>query len=113
MEKREAKKAKQVAKSKTTSRKRNLANTAPLTKVYPTRNRVQGGVAYREINTNTYCVCFGQHKDDIDEETGCLIPGHEWIQCNDEECGVCSHSQCLEETATGGLLCFISQNMFS
>ena len=30
----ETKKAEQVAKSKTTSRKRNLANTAPPTKVY-------------------------------------------------------------------------------
>ena len=34
---------------------------------------MQGGAAYRETNTNTCCVCFGQHKDDIDEETGCLV----------------------------------------
>ena len=73
---------------------------------------MQGGAAYKETNTNTCCVCFGIHKDDIDEETGCLIPGHEWIQCNDEECGVWSRSQCLQETS-GGFLCSMCQNMFS
>ena len=49
---------------------------------------MQGGATYRETNTNTCCVCINQHKDDIEEETGCLIPGRKWIQCNDEECGV-------------------------
>ena len=61
VEERKAKRAEQVAKSKTTSRKRNLANTAPPTEVYPKRNRVQGGAAYRETNTNNCCVCFGQN----------------------------------------------------
>ena len=70
------------------------------------------GRAARETSTNTCCICFGEHKDDIDEEIGCLILGREWIQCNDEECGVWSNSQCLEENA-GGFLCSMCQNMFS
>ena len=86
VEEREAK-AEQVAKSKTINSKRNLANILLHLLMFIERGRVPGGAAYRETNSNTCCcVSFGQHKHDIDEETGCLVP--EWIQCNNQECDV-------------------------
>ena len=48
----------------------------------------------------------------MDEEVGCLMPGREWIQCSDEECGVWSHVECLEEAAVG-FSCSVCQNVFS
>ena len=89
-EERAAMRAEQTEKRKTTTKKMKIANIAAPTKVYPKRRELQGGAAYHEISKDMFCVCLGLWKDDMDEETGCLMPGREWIQCSDEECGVWS-----------------------
>ena len=104
--------AEQTEKRKTTTKKMKITNIAAPTKVYPKRRELQGGAAYQEISKDMCYVCLGLWKDDMDEETGCLMPGREWIQCSDEECGVWSHVECLEETA-GGFSCSVCQNVFS
>ena len=103
--------AEQTEKRKTTTKKMKIANIAAPTKVYPKRRELQGGAAYQEISKDMCCVCLGLWKDDMDEEKGCLMPGHVWIQCSDEECGVWSHVECLEEAA-GGFSCSVCQNVF-
>ena len=79
--------AEQTEKRKTMTNKMKIANIAAPTKVYPKRRELQGGASYQEISKDMCCVCLGLWKDDMDEETGCLMPGHEWIQCS-VLCGV-------------------------
>lgn len=97
-----AKKAEQAAK-KAEQRKRKSASTQA-TKVYPKRRQVQEGLVVEQTSQDTCHVCFGLYKDDIDEDTGCLLPDREWIQCCDEDCGAWSHVECLEEAA-GAYVC--------
>ena len=79
-EERAAMRAEQTEKRKTTTKKMKITNIASPTKVYPKRRELQGGAAYQEISKEDMrCVCFGLWNDDMDEETGCLMPGHEWM----------------------------------
>ena len=98
-EERAAMRAEQTEKKKTTTKKMKITNIAAPTKVHSKRRELRGGAAYQESSKDMFCVCLGLWKDDMDKETGCLMPGREWIQCSDEECGVWSHVECLEEEA--------------
>ena len=82
-------------------------------KTYPKRRRVgeSSGVRYEEAAQDSCSVCFGLYKDDLDEETGCIATDREWIQCSDQDCGVWSHVECLEES-NGGFICALCQNVF-
>ena len=102
----EAKKAQQAEKTVCTRKRKSAAGPS---KVYPKRRQLQD--TCQDSGQDTCSVCFGIYKDDIDD-TGCLLPDCEWIQCNDEDCGVWSHIQCLEEVA-GGFMCSICQSVFS
>ena len=48
----------------------------------------------------------------MDEETGCLMPGREWIQCSYEKYGVWSHVECLKEAAVGFSCLVLSECVF-
>ena len=57
---------------------------------------------------DTCSVCFGIYKDDVDEDTGCILPGRDWIQCGEDDCGVWSHMKNVMED-----LCVLSVNVIS
>ena len=45
-------------------------------------------------------------KMNVDEDTGCILPGRDWIQCGEDDCGVWSHINILEE-CYGGFMCAV------
>ena len=83
-------------------------------KVYPIRKRAKSdstSTSNQQSGQDTCSVCFGVYKDDVDEDTGCILPGRDWIQCCEDDCGVWSHINCLEE-CYGGYMCAVCQCNF-
>ena len=90
---REAKKAEaeKNKKNKGTAKKRPVR---PSDVANPKRQRIyenecdEGGLQHREISESECAVCFGHwEEDDADE----------WLMCTNDQCGVWSHTKCLEK----------------
>ncbi len=77
----EAKKANEYSLSKSSKRPSSL-------KSYPKRKKKH--LAEESCYEDTCFVCAGIYLNDIDEETGVVLAGCDWIQCSSEECGVVS-----------------------
>ena len=111
-EEREAKKAEKAQQQKKGGKRAAKKPESGSVKTYPKRKRVNNTVCGQASSNQDMCrVCLGLYKDDIDEETGSVLPDHDWIQCSEEDCGAWSHVKCLEESA-GGFVCSICQNIF-
>ena len=60
------------------------------------------GLQHREISESECAVCFGHwEEDDADE----------WLMCTNENCGVWSHSNCLEK-CDDTYVCVLCQTCF-
>ncbi len=83
-------------------------------KTYPIRKRAKNNdtSSSTQVCHDICSVCSGCYKDDIEEETGDILPGRDWIQCGEIDCGVWSHISCLEECC-GGYICAVCSCNFS
>lgn len=72
-----------------------------VTEVHHTDKRIRDDERKSKIHSNTL-VAYGL--EDIDDKTGFLRPGCDWIQCSDKECRVLGYTKSLEEAA-GGQIC--------
>ncbi len=72
-------------------------------KTYPIRKRAKNDdtSSSTQVCHDICSVCSECYKDEIEEETGDILPGRDWIQCGEINCGVWSHISCLEECCGG------------
>ncbi len=80
---------------------------------YPKRVRTASNKSAEATSEDDTCyVCHGLYKTGLDEVTGSLLPGRDWIMCT--SCGVWSHIQCLEEEEEEkrGYVCSVCHNVF-
>ena len=56
--------------------------------------RSDDGLQRREVSSNECAACFGLYDEDVDPDSGHVT--RDWIQCIDEDCGVWTHAQCLD-----------------
>ena len=70
----------------------------PSSKKYPTRNsQNSGGVPRKTSVSSAVCaICCGAYTEDVDAATGKTTS--DLIHRSDEDCGVCSHFNCLQKT---------------
>ena len=67
----------------------------------------------REVSSNECAVCFGLYDEDVDPDSGDMT--QDWIQCTDKNCGVWTHTECLDKCdddyvcyICGVIFCYIS-----
>lgn len=53
------------------------------------------GLQRREVSSNECAACFGLYDEDVDPDSGDIT--QDWIQCTDEDCGVWTHTECLDK----------------
>ena len=67
---------------------KQLVNILDRRESYPIRKKAKSdstSTSNQESGQDTRSVCFGVYKDDVDEDTGCILPGRDWIQCGEDD----------------------------